>query len=80
MRKQGAFTVQVANYVTKDSGTGVVHQAPYFGEDDFTTCMQAGIISRDMKPICPIDFVGKFTDEVTDYKGMYIKVIFLLFH
>ena len=74
MKSRGAFTVLNGTYVTQDSGTGIVHQAPYFGEDDFNTCLQAGIISRDMKPICPIDLVGRFTEEVTDFKGMYIKV------
>ena len=64
-------------YVTQDSGTGIVHQAPYFGEDDFNTCLKFGIISRDMKPVCPVDLVGKFTSEVTDYVGIHVKVFMI---
>lgn len=39
-----AFKVLADEYVTDDSGTGVVHCAPAFGEDDFRVCLQAGII------------------------------------
>ncbi len=33
-------------YVTSESGTGVVHQAPGFGEDDFRVCLSHGIINK----------------------------------
>lgn len=72
-REKGAFRVLVDNYVTDDSGTGIVHQAPYFGEDDFRVCLAAGIISRDQKIICPVDASGRFTDEVTDFEGQHVK-------
>ena len=39
-----AFRVIADNYVTDDSGTGVVHCAPAFGEDDHRVCLSAGII------------------------------------
>jgi isoleucyl-tRNA synthetase len=39
-----AFRVVADNYVTDDSGTGVVHCAPAFGEDDHRVCLAAGII------------------------------------
>lgn len=74
MREQtNAFRVLVDDYVTAESGTGIVHQAPYFGEDDYRVCLKYGIISRDMKIICPVDASGKFTSEVTDFKGQYVK-------
>lgn len=38
----GAFRVLVDEYVTADAGTGVVHQAPAFGEDDYRVCLKAG--------------------------------------
>ncbi len=38
--KDGCFQVLSATYVTKDSGTGVVHQAPAFGEEDYRTCVK----------------------------------------
>ena len=41
---QGAFRVVTDTYVTADAGTGVVHQAPYFGEDDNRVCLAHGVI------------------------------------
>ncbi|XP_077291479.1 isoleucyl-tRNA synthetase [Arctopsyche grandis] len=70
---KGAFQVLVDSYVTDNSGTGVVHQAPYFGEDDFRVCLAAGIITRDQEAICPVDASGKFTLPVTDFVGQYVK-------
>ncbi|XP_062589375.1 LOW QUALITY PROTEIN: isoleucine--tRNA ligase, cytoplasmic-like [Saccostrea cucullata] len=71
--KTDAFRVLMDDYVTAESGTGVVHQSPYFGEDDYRVCLRYGVITRDMKIICPVDASGKFTEEVTDFKGQYVK-------
>ncbi|MFH4976139.1 hypothetical protein AB6A40_002848 [Gnathostoma spinigerum] len=71
--KIGAFRVLMGSFVTTDQGTGVVHQAPYFGEIDYQVCLENGIITKDMKSVCPVDNCGRFTDEVTDFKGMYVK-------
>uniref|UniRef100_A0A1I8P093 Isoleucine--tRNA ligase, cytoplasmic n=1 Tax=Stomoxys calcitrans TaxID=35570 RepID=A0A1I8P093_STOCA len=68
-----AFRVLVDDYVTEDSGTGIVHNAPYFGEDDHRVCLLAGIITKSSPVICPLDDSGRFTEEVTDFKGMYVK-------
>ncbi|XP_066158499.1 isoleucine--tRNA ligase, cytoplasmic [Euwallacea fornicatus] len=70
---KGAFRVLVDEYVTADSGSGIVHNAPYFGEDDNRVCLAAGIITKDMDAVCPIDSVGRFVDPVTDFKGQYVK-------
>eukprot|EP00096_Caligus_rogercresseyi_P012519 TRINITY_DN5272_c0_g1_i1.p1 TRINITY_DN5272_c0_g1~~TRINITY_DN5272_c0_g1_i1.p1 ORF type:complete len:1255 (+),score=336.16 TRINITY_DN5272_c0_g1_i1:63-3827(+) len=71
---RGAFRVLVDNYVTEDSGTGVVQQAPYFGEDDYRVCLAAGVISKGRdNAVCPLDDAGRFIDPVEDYKGMYVK-------
>ncbi|KAL3080009.1 hypothetical protein niasHT_034567 [Heterodera trifolii] len=67
------FRVVTSNYVKTDAGTGIVHQAPYFGEDDFQTCLQHGIISKDSEMICPVDNSGCFTDLVSDFKGLFVK-------
>lgn len=67
------FRVLVDDYVTAESGTGVVHQAPYFGEDDYRVCLANGIITKDQDPICPVDASGRFTKPVTDFEGMYVK-------
>ena len=67
--KEGAFVILEDDYVTTDAGTGIVHQAPAFGEDDFRVLRAAGI---KVTP-CPVDMEGKFTDEVTDFEGMNVK-------
>ncbi|CAG9790865.1 unnamed protein product [Diatraea saccharalis] len=68
-----AHCVLVDSYVTDDSGTGIVHQAPYFGEDDYRVCLAAGIITRDQEIICPVDASGKFIEPVSDFVGQYVK-------
>ena len=45
MKEQGAFKILTDGYVTEDSGTGVVHQAPFFGEDDNRVCKAHGVIT-----------------------------------
>ena len=62
-----AFRILVADYVTTEDGTGVVHQAPAFGEDDMLTCQQAGI-----GVVIPVDMDGKFTSLVPPYAGMLV--------
>ncbi|KAL1007813.1 hypothetical protein UPYG_G00091930 [Umbra pygmaea] len=69
----GAFQVVLDNYVREEEGTGVVHQAPYFGADDYRVCTDYNIIQRDQAPICPVDASGRFTAEVTDFVGQYVK-------
>lgn len=68
-----AYQVLTDGYVTDESGTGVVHQAPYFGEDDYRVCLAAGIITRDQEIICPLDASGRFTKPVKDFVGQYVK-------
>ena len=63
-----AFKVLHGDFVNTEDGTGVVHQAPAYGEDDFFTCKAHGIEIVD-----PIDASGHFKEPVTDYKGMYLK-------
>ncbi|MDD9336203.1 MAG: isoleucine--tRNA ligase [Wolbachia sp.] len=64
---KNAFRVFIADYVTEEDGTGVVHTAPGFGEDDFSLCQRENIPA-----ICPIDNGGKFTAEVSDLAGMHV--------
>lgn len=71
--KDYGFKVYCADYVTADSGTGIVHQAPAFGEEDFNAATKAGIISEDRLPPNPVDDVGAFTNEVSEFKGVYVK-------
>ncbi|VDM75767.1 unnamed protein product [Strongylus vulgaris] len=58
--ERNAFRVLCNSFVTTDQGTGIVHQAPYFGEIDFQVCLENGIITKDMKIICPVDENGRF--------------------
>lgn len=67
------FRILCDTYVTEDGGTGVVHQAPYFGEDDYRICLKNGVIAKDSEVVCPVDAVGRFTLPVTDFVGVYVK-------
>lgn len=64
------FTVVVDSYVTSDTGTGLVHLAPAFGEDDFNVCLRYGITKETDVP-CPIDDSGRFTAAVPRFVGQY---------
>ena len=67
-KDKGAFKVFPADYVTTEDGTGIVHTAPGFGEDDYATLKGTGIPT-----ICPIDGECKFTSDVADYEGRFVK-------
>lgn len=69
-----AFRVLNDTYVLIDNGTGIVHQAPAFGEDDLRVAIEHGIIQADEQPPCPIDDAGRFTDAIPEWKGVYVKV------
>lgn len=64
---EGAFRVLESSIVTTDEGTGVVHLAPGFGEDDQTICAAVGI-----SLVCPVDDLGRFTSAVPDYEGVQV--------
>ncbi|MBN9643112.1 isoleucine--tRNA ligase [Corynebacterium mendelii] len=61
------FQIVGADYVTVEDGTGIVHQAPAFGEDDMTVCQHNGI-----EVVIPVDMDGKFTSQVPDYEGLLV--------
>lgn len=69
LKDQGAFRILSDDYVSTESGTGIVHLAPAFGEDDFRIFKAAGIDAL----VCPIDMEGKFTSEVSDFEGQHVK-------
>ena len=64
---RGAFRILGADFVDTTEGTGVVHMAPGFGEDDHTACERAGI-----PVVCPVDGRGRFTQEVEPYAGQLV--------
>ncbi len=63
-----AFKVITGDFVTTEDGTGVVHTAPSFGADDMKVARQHGIGSLTL-----VDKQGKFTDEVGEFAGRYVK-------
>ncbi len=67
-RKAGAFRVFVADFVSTEEGTGVVHIAPGFGEDDYQLGQR-----EQLPPVCPVDDEGRFTEEVAEFKGREVK-------
>ncbi|KAJ7647185.1 tRNA synthetases class I-domain-containing protein [Roridomyces roridus] len=71
--EDNAFRVVVDTYVTDTDGTGIVHQAPAFGEDDYRIARESGILREDEMPPCPIDDAGRFTSEIPDFQGLNVK-------
>jgi len=63
-----AFRVFLGDFVTTSDGTGIVHTAPGFGEDDARVLKGSGI-----PVICPVDAECRFTSEVTDFSGLFVK-------
>ncbi|MSV95718.1 MAG: isoleucine--tRNA ligase, partial [Actinobacteria bacterium] len=62
-----AFRIIAGDFVTTEDGTGVVHLAPGFGEDDQRVCSENGI-----GLVVPVDSRGLFTSEVPDFFGMLV--------
>ncbi|GAB7191419.1 isoleucine--tRNA ligase [Kineococcus sp. NUM-3379] len=63
----GAHRVLPADYVTTEDGTGAVHIAPAFGEEDKAVTDAAGIAA-----VVPVDSRGEFTSQVPDYAGVQV--------
>jgi isoleucyl-tRNA synthetase len=62
-----AFRVIPGTFVSADEGTGIVHIAPGFGEDDLEVATAEGI-----PVVVPVDDAGRFTSEVSDYAGQNV--------
>lgn len=65
---QGAFRLLLADFVSTEDGTGIVHLAPGFGEDDNRVFKGTGVPT-----VCPIDAECKFTAEIPEYQGTFVK-------
>ncbi|KAF7458752.1 isoleucyl-tRNA synthetase family protein [Cryptosporidium felis] len=62
------------DYVTDDAGTGIVHMAPAFGEEDYRVCKLNEIIDSHGTDLpCPMDSNGRFTEPVRDLVGVWFK-------
>ncbi|MCB9705994.1 MAG: isoleucine--tRNA ligase [Myxococcales bacterium] len=66
--RRWAFKVVAATYVTTDSGTGIVHQAPAFGEDDYAVGLAEGL-----PLVNPLSLNGIFDESVADFAGLFAK-------
>ncbi|WP_341755887.1 isoleucine--tRNA ligase [Candidatus Tisiphia endosymbiont of Ptychoptera albimana] len=63
----GSFKVLSGDFVVEGDGTGIVHMAPGFGEDDQILCQSQGI-----ELVCPVDNAGKYTKEIYDFVGLQV--------
>ncbi|MFH0808607.1 MAG: isoleucine--tRNA ligase [archaeon] len=62
-----SFKILTADFVTATEGTGIVHTAPAFGEDDNAICRK-----YEIPMVQPVDETGHFTSEVKDYAGQLV--------
>jgi len=63
-----AFKVISADFVSLEDGTGIVHLASAFGEDDYLVCKEHNIAFLQ-----PVNTNGKFTNEVPEFEGRFVK-------
>jgi isoleucyl-tRNA synthetase len=73
-----AFQVIAGDFVTTEDGTGIVHIAPTFGQDDAQVAKEAGIPAMLVKDengnLVPlVDLQGRFRPEMGEFAGMYVK-------
>ncbi len=67
LEKNAHYVVQ-ADFVTTSDGTGIVHIAPAYGEDDYQVSKK-----YDLPTLHPVNKSGEFGEEVTDFKNMFVK-------
>ncbi|PPD70137.1 hypothetical protein GOBAR_DD32981 [Gossypium barbadense] len=70
---EAAFRVIADNYATDDNGTGIVHCAPAFGEDDYRECIENQIINKGENLIVAVDDDGCLSGKITGFNGRYVK-------
>ena len=69
LKEKGCFKVLSGEFVSTEDGTGIVHIAPGFGQDDFDVCRA---LDKDFPVVCPVDEAGCFTADVPDYQGQQV--------
>lgn len=69
LKDKGCFRVLAGDFVSVEDGTGIVHIAPGFGEEDFNACVA---LDKHFPIVCPVDEAGCFTAEVPDYQGQQV--------
>ncbi|CAH8283048.1 unnamed protein product [Eruca vesicaria subsp. sativa] len=68
-----AFRVVADDHVTDKNGTGIVHYAPAFGEDDYRVCIENNIVEKGEGLVVAVDEDGLFTERITHFFGRYVK-------
>jgi isoleucyl-tRNA synthetase len=74
-REPGGFPVLAADFVTTEDGTGLVHMAPAFGEDDYAVAAANGLFAPTVHGSLynPVGLDGKFDDRVAGFEGRFVK-------
>lgn len=72
MHPKGCFRILCGNHVVSETGTGIVHTAPAFGDEDYKICVRYGVIDP-ADPCVSIDESGLFLPIVKDFAGKLIK-------
>jgi isoleucyl-tRNA synthetase len=67
-RRANCFQILQDDFVSTDSGTGIVHMAPAYGEDDYRICSAADIVLVD-----PLNEEAEFDKQVPEYTGQFCK-------
>ncbi|MFK3819166.1 isoleucine--tRNA ligase [Pseudomonas sp. NPDC089407] len=62
--------IYLADYVELGAGTGVVHSAPAYGEDDFVTCKRYGMVNDDI--LTPVQSNGVYVESLPFFGGQFI--------
>lgn len=77
---ENAFRVIAGDFVTTEDGTGIVHTAPTFGQDDALVAKQASpevppllVQDEDGNLVPLVDLQGKFRPEMGEFAGKYVK-------
>ncbi|KAM0688422.1 hypothetical protein COBT_000324 [Conglomerata obtusa] len=73
LKEKNFFKVINGDFIDADAGTGIVHCAPGFGEEDYNCFVANKLIIENEEVPCPIDDKGRYTKEVSDYIGRYVK-------
>ena len=63
-----AWIVTLADFVTTGEGTGIVHQAPAFGEEDYENCKKHGLAF-----VQPVNDDGRYAKEIEDFAGLGVQ-------
>ena len=77
---ENAFRVIAGDFVTTEDGTGIVHTAPTFGQDDAMVAKNASpeippllVLDENDNPVPLVDLQGRFTKDMKEYAGRYVK-------